>query len=522
MYIEPKTNVKILKNIPLDNTYTNTILFTNRSDQYNFFSSKIKYNLTNYTYQRVKRGWMRVGISAENLYDCNYLMFQNTSFGDKWFYAFITSVEYVNNECTEIEFEIDCMQTWNFDYSLKHCFVAREHVTSDNIGEHLLPEPVELSEYIYNDYTPVHSMNEMAVIVSVCDTDGESRGTAYDGIYGGATLFAFNGNDYNGVNGVINNYIQRPDAIVSIYMLPKFLIGDIPSGEHILPATTSAKIVTKEIPAISTTDTLKGYKPKNNKLYTYPYNFLSVDNSCGSSLALRYEFFQNLTPVLEINGTITQPVSVGLRPCSYKGLRGYDSLGGYASLNTELLQLSSYPICSWNVDSYQAWIAQNAVPLALQSATKLINNGINMGAIGGVGSMVGVGSTLVNEVGSTLSQYYTASIQADQCRGSFNNGGVNVVAGKQQFYYGRCCITPECAKSIDNFFDMFGYTCNLTKIPNRKARPHWSYVQTKGCIIGGSIPSDDERTICEIYNKGITFWVKGNEVGNYSLDNRLT
>ena len=115
MYIEPNTVIKILKDCPLDNSYDHTIFFTSASDQLSFFNEHTKYALDKQSYQRVKRGYMRVSIQAENLYDCNYLMFQNTSFGTKWFYAFIKSVEYINNVTSEIEFEIDVMQTWFFD-----------------------------------------------------------------------------------------------------------------------------------------------------------------------------------------------------------------------------------------------------------------------------------------------------------------------------------------------------------------------------------------------------------------------
>ena len=38
------------------------------------------------------------------------MMFQNSAYGDKWFYAFITSVEYVNDVTSNISFEIDVMQ----------------------------------------------------------------------------------------------------------------------------------------------------------------------------------------------------------------------------------------------------------------------------------------------------------------------------------------------------------------------------------------------------------------------------
>ena len=71
MYIEPSTNIKILKDVPLDTTYDHTIYFTNKQEQSTYFMSLKKYDLENYTYQRVKRGVARVGIKADNLYDCN-------------------------------------------------------------------------------------------------------------------------------------------------------------------------------------------------------------------------------------------------------------------------------------------------------------------------------------------------------------------------------------------------------------------------------------------------------------------
>ena len=164
MYIEPNTNIRVLKDVPLDKTFDHTIYFESASAQASYFMGLQKYNLNNYTYQRVKRGYARVGIKADNLYDCNYMMFQNTSYGNKWFYAFITSVEYLNNECSQIEFEIDVMQTWFFDYSLDQCFVEREHTVTDNIGIHIEPENVNLGEYVFNDYKDLSvALNKLAV-----------------------------------------------------------------------------------------------------------------------------------------------------------------------------------------------------------------------------------------------------------------------------------------------------------------------------------------------------------------------
>ena len=116
MYIAPSTNIKLLKGVPLDNTYDHTLYFEDANSQANYFASMAKYTFNNNTYQRVNKGTMRIGVCADNIYDCNYMMFQNTNFGTKWFYAFINSIEYINNDVTEIEYEIDDMQGSRLDF----------------------------------------------------------------------------------------------------------------------------------------------------------------------------------------------------------------------------------------------------------------------------------------------------------------------------------------------------------------------------------------------------------------------
>lgn len=173
MFIEPNTNIRILKNVPLDNTYKHTLYFSTHEQQESYFKSLTKHTLTNQTYQRVNKGVARVGLKAESLYDCNYIMFQNESFGSKWFYAFITKVEYVNNIVSEITFEIDVMQTWCFDYFLRECYVAREHTETDVVGEHLVAEPVDLGNVICTNIQKTGKFDGyVAVIARAEDNEG--------------------------------------------------------------------------------------------------------------------------------------------------------------------------------------------------------------------------------------------------------------------------------------------------------------------------------------------------------------
>ena len=517
MYINPQTNIKLLKDVPLDTTYDHTLWFDSAGAQYSYFSGLTKYNMNNYSYQRVQRGVARVGIKADSLYDCNYMMFQNSAYGNKWFYAFITSVEYVNDVTSNISFEIDVMQTWLFDCSPDYCFVEREHSVTDKIGEHIEPETVSTGEYVFNDYKPITNMRNMIVCIAIVDTNKATDGTLYDGIYGSAQLFVYDSTDTQGINDKVNEYVQKPDAIIGMYMLPSLFIGDTIPENHRLSYGSSANKTTVTLAKISGDDTLDGYKPKNKKLYTYPYNFYHADNASGSDLSLRYEFFDNLTPVVEITGTVTQPVIGILRPCSYKGVAVYDELGGYTTLNTESLQLNSFPMCSWNVDAYQAWVAQNSIPLALNS----ISNIGQMGVAGAYSTnpLASVGTGAIGQVSNIISQFYQASIASDISKGNLNNGGGNVANGKQQFYGGRCSVNRYYGRIIDDYFSRFGYATKTLKIPNRNSRPHWNYVKTVGATMTGSVPSDDMKKICSIYDNGVTFWKHGYEVGRYDLDN---
>lgn len=521
MYIEPQTNIKILKNVPLDTTYEHTIYFNSLEAQRLYFASKQKYNLANYTYQRVQRGMARVGIKADDLYDCNYMMFQNTAYGNKWFYAYITAVEFVNNETAQITFELDVMQTWFFDCEPDYCFVEREHSVTDGIGENIVPESVALGEYVANSYDSLKDFTDLSVIIAIVDTSQPTDGKVYDGIYGSATLYAYDSTAILGINNKINEYLQKPDAIISMYVCPTQFVDSI-GTDHKIATTTQAKVWGVLDSAISTNDTIDGYLPKNAKLYTYPYNFYHVDNASGSELSLRYEFFANLIPSFEISCMITQPVKACIRPSTYKNT---STQMGSGTLNTESITLSNFPMCSWNVDAYQAWVAQNSVPMTIDAVSSLVGMGVTAATAATPSQATSAGAGAIKEgislVANVLKQHYIASIGADISKGSMNNGGINASDGHQQFYGGRFSITHQMAKIIDDFFTRFGYATNQLKVPNRNSRSHWNYVKTIGCTVTGSVPADDMRKICSIYDNGITFWKQGSEVGDYSQNNSL-
>ena len=524
MYIQPNTTIRLLTGVPLDKTYTNTLYFSSKENQTDYFITKSKHTLTNLTYQRVNKGVCRVERSADVCYDCNYMMFQNTSYGAKWFYAFITKVEYVSNTVCEIYFDIDVIQTWFFNFTLKECFVEREHSLTDNRGDNILPEPVELGEYMLEHYSKISNWFDVqCVIVGVLATvENEVVGNVYDNVYGGLTYVAFISTDTETINSYLENYITTPDNVVVIFTVPAIcMLENLPEKGKptIVLSNTQGWRNTLEPLTSSFNNKFGNYTPKNKKLLTYPYMYYHIDNNNGGSLNLRFEFFENNTPKLQFDSTMSMPVRISCRPSSYKGAEN--------GINTEVITLEDYPICSWSADSYSVWLAQNFAKTSMKLASGVAQTVIG-GSMLATGNIGGIGAIASGTLGAfdTIKRYkqekYDASISGDLLRGNFNNSNLNVSHNMQSFYHAQCKITEEYARTIDDFFSVFGYSCQRVKKPNINSRPHWNYVKTSNCNIVGNMPTDDIDKICGIFNRGITFWKKGNEVGNYSLDNSPT
>lgn len=524
MWIEPNTNIKILKNVPLDKTYNHTLFFNDDSEQNNYFSSLKKFDLNNQTYQRVQRGIARVNYKAEDLYDCNYLMFQNTSFGSKWFYAFITSVEYVNNIVSEIKFEIDVMQTWHFNYTLKECFVEREHSETDEIGDNIIDENLDIGEYVTD--TPIgilaNGVDDLYTIVAISDVEKVTV-KKYAGIMSGLQLYAITTTQE--LKTLIDRYKENPESIISIYTVPKFAVNVTTLPDDNIPIVVDVKEPRIVGAPHFTSEGKPIYKmfgehtPKNNKLYTYPYNFITITNNNGDSLNLKYEYFKDKFTNMgryEIACTVTQPVTMCLKPLDYG--QSHNVVDDLVSPQYTLT-LANFPQCSWSSDSFIQWASTNGVSSAIKTVGSLASAVLfgKAKTIGAIAKAVGFA-----EVSNLLSGAYVASNQADVCRGSSSDSNVMAQFNKLGFSIMRTCINEQQARVIDEYFNMYGYATNRCKIPNISNRPHWNFIKTLGCVIKGSIPADDLERICGIYDKGITFWKNGGEVGNYSLDNSPT
>lgn len=504
MYIAPNTNIRVLKNVPLDNTYRNTIYFGNATNQLNYFLSKQKYAFNNQTYQRVNNGVMTLNRSADDLYDCNYLMFQNPSYGNKWFYAFILSVEYIGNTTAEVRFEIDIMQTWHFDYTVNMSFVEREMSITDKVGDNLVPENLELGEYIYKDLgiSSLFTLYQIIVAATFDENLEDATGGMYGGVYSGLHYNVFS--TWQSASTFIANATEqnKADGIVSIFMLPVAFTADY-------QATIPEAFTIERDKHLSDID---GYIPKNNKLFTAPYNMLYVTNNEGGAANYPFEYFSTDNCTFKVTGAMCCTPECMIIPLNYKGV---------TNNYNEKLTIGNFPQCAFTVDTFKAWVAQNQNRIAYDAAIGIAQTVGGAAAMYATGGLVGGGTAMggfekISSLVATAADKSTLPPQARGGGGSIINMA-NQIKGFQFFY---AYIRAEFAQIIDNYFNVYGYATHRVKIPNRAIRPHWNYVKTQNVSLTGSVPADDMARLRQIYDNGVTFWRNGNEVGDYSLDNR--
>lgn len=527
MYVYPNTTIKILHNIPLDNSYRNTLYFDTKQAQTQYFTGKVKHNFVQCTYQRANSNVIKVGIKVEDLYDCNYLMFQNESFGNKWFYAFILEVNYVNNDVSEIKYEIDVMQTWFFDFSLKQCFVERQHTATDNFGDNIAPEDFTVSDYtIAQKFTPdsVTGFNNyyIALMATLTTTTGVSLDIpgVYDNQYAPSMIKVFDIDNDTEISALLNLIAKLSSENISLlYMVPKKFVEvtNVSSADpfvtgNYIATRTHGKSYTAVIDNASNVTSLDGYIPKNKKLLTYPYNFFSIDDDSGNSLVLPYEDFINNEPSVEIDTNFMPNPSMRVTPTGFKGISG-------TNLNYQLT-ISGYPQCAYKLSAFTEWLNTSATRDTLNTLSSVISatsSGVTFNSKT-IGSTIEKSNTL-SGVTSGLANAFQATSMPKFNGGSNGNITVGYANNQKDFRFYRRCVKKEQAKMIDDYFTMYGYAIREVKIPNINARPHFTYTKTNGCTILGSMPQNDIAKIQGIFDNGVTFWKYPDEVGNYGVDN---
>ncbi len=293
MALTPDTDIRLLK-VPIELDNKNQLTFANTTAQENYFlglNDYIEYNSCQY--QR-KNSIMNIPAHIDSILEYNYVMYKNDNYTDKWFYAFIVNMEYINDGLTAVTIETDVFQTWQFDLTWKQSFIEREMLATadDVVGANLLPEGLEFGEVKISEQIAVDDLDPIALIAFTGD---EISG---DGVIAPAIQVNQNGNMYNGIPSAVTfiacyltglplllraiNLDGNGDKILDVFTVPKLAVKsalpiDSPTVYPfaVLPSTFFENATTKNINGVPTT--IDGYTPKNAKLKTYPYCYLGFN-----------------------------------------------------------------------------------------------------------------------------------------------------------------------------------------------------------------------------------------------------
>ena len=311
------TTLDLMSGVPLDPQYRNTYTFNTIYEQYNFFTSKVTHTTnmyTNLSYQRYKSGSIKVQGSISIFDTVNYLRFRNISHENKAIYAFITHIEYISDTVVKIDYQVDVIQTWMFDYSLNPCYVEREHTNDDAIGANRVNEGLDTGPYItpmieqippwdsiYATETGDIIQNTTFIVIATQGPDGSQYSYQMNGIASSMYIrFAY---DVAGLESILDSFRNGVTAslepIVSIGMFPNAYKpnASTPLNPITTQLTADASVGLGPFRRMNTDNPgyEKTYVPKNNKMYCYPYNYMTFESPDGSTVILKHEDFSELS-----------------------------------------------------------------------------------------------------------------------------------------------------------------------------------------------------------------------------------
>lgn len=494
MIVQPQSNLKLLANVPFTPEQTHQIMFASESAQLQYMNAHVTAGFTNQSYVK-KDDYIRLEVNPDAVYNCSYVMWQNVGFGNKWFYGFITDIQYVSPECCGIRIQVDYYQSWLFQFTVGKCYVEREHVSNDAKGRNITPEGLETGPYVIGNETE-YTMS-LGTIIYILPAEGVPNGKRINNVYTATEATGFRSGNEGAANDLLGMMLKNPEKVAAVVMGPDNCIS---SGGSVNTYLTSA--------SLAPPSTINGYAPKNNKLFCYPYCFAEIDNYSGDSSELRFE--------LNNGGYGNLAFTIAAYPVPKPGMIMYPtSYKGSAENIEDGVTYTNFPVCAWAGETFSSWMAFNGGTAALS----MIGGAIGTVTAAASNNIPGAISSLTAITG-TMQQIEKQRTHNMALHGSVGSAAINAGLGKIGFRFRSYTITAEMAAEIDDYFTRFGYKVCRYKTPNLTSRTSFNFVKTVDAYVNGSIPNDALREIASMFDNGVTLW-HTTDVGNYSLTNTI-
>jgi len=552
--ITPSGTITFYNGVPFNPNYKHSLYFSSVSNQKTYFDTKKVFELNSQNYVKSENGKIRVqafvkngqgGILWQDVDSISYMSWKNTTDETLFensitFYAFVTNVDMISINVVEISYKIDVIQTYLISgkADLGQCLVERMTPTHDNVGDHVEPEPVSFSNYVYQngetqDKWSTNYENFRPVVFSslhlkTIKTTGSQHMQEFviwgkhAGALQGAVVNVFEDMDsfteFFGSfqdEGENEDYLRIMNSIVAIIAVPpEFAVPANDFGEYPVDIIGNINIsdnieFTTHISGALGTETRignidNGYPPKYKKLYTYPFNCISIRNANGAELELKYEYFNSSSAVatkfnLRYVVSMQPDFSILVFPMNY---------GGKYKDYEHGINVGQVPIVPHMTDAYKQWLGQSRLGTNLSAITSVIGGALSgniLAMASGFGGVAGLQDQSAN---------------AKMAKDSYSGGNTLpvVLDGGLTIQCYQKCVNAADARRIDEFFSRFGYAINKVIKPSidiPTGRTH-RYVKTNEAMVYGACPAEYCREIENAFNSGITFWDK-DHIGVYEL-----
>ncbi|ARQ95225.1 tail protein [Bacillus phage BeachBum] len=444
------TRIRLLSGVPFTNDYNHTRRFGSTEERDKWFADKrAVYSDTNFTFKRFDDGrkgnYVSIGKPIDQLLSVNYIAFQNEHYGSKWFYGFVTKLEFKGKTTTWVHIELDVYQTWYLDASFKPSMVVREHrpqVAPDGQPPlYTLDEGLDYGSMYetvnIEKFEPFKQLQFMVIVAKNkmhATTDDKVKvEPTMNGLpqplsfyihpfyYENGNVPKVNGKDSSSEQGIdrmvkaLKGFYTQTDAvnnIVSLYITSYIGLAFDWDGEDLKFSTDQiqpVKLADDQHESVRTlyVKDIKKYnskiyemgdkyskfgKSKESKLMMYPYRVITLTDFKGNQVDYRPEYINDVNLTLRIKGSLGTSNKI-----SY----GFDNYNNtFDGENLELM-CNEHAIIDQNpndlpiiTDNLSAYLQGHRNSLANQE-NQAIFNGI-MGALGGgvyASESVGAGNT---------------------------------------------------------------------------------------------------------------------------------
>lgn len=535
-YRTPTSTIMLCHGFPCDKQHENALYFASKSAQWTYMKSLVKYTYTAQSYQRYDKNTLRIAQKADDLYDCNYLIFSNEAIttattdvsGKTIFYAFVDSVEYINEVTTEVRYTLDPLMSFWFQFNMGECYVEREHTETDVRYGNLVPENINVNDYYHKTLSDLDLLkfDENGNVVTtdlwsvmflyVPDTHGKY--VAYIGSYASGATDKTDPDSYLSVPTMLFEDVHNTGQAMSYigelrnktYVNAKYFFVHLPP----ISTSTSSKIKTilasvasrmtasggipdAQILSVVTVPRIFAKTPDN---YDHPEQWVPGDAA---------SFTLSRSTVLTRPTSLLGPASSTYTPRNKKLLSypftllkidnnagedkeyAWEYLGDGSSVEIHLKgvingspETVAYPaLYHGESNKYSEngvfikqfidtiWSSDSYAQFLASNKNSLMYGAITS-AIGTVGSLAtgNVGGAISGAVGigQNIASISDKKSSPDKITGSISFSALQNLIGGYKYSYEQANIYPAAAARIDHYFDLYGYAIEDIKKPNIK------------------------------------------------------